>query len=48
MQVTLKNPTPLKAYDVRGIAFIGEDGFGRELVNADNYTTIYDTNYVGA
>ncbi len=40
VDVTLKNPTHLTGYDVRGIFFI--DDAGHELANADDWTTLYD------
>jgi len=38
--VTLKNPTHLTAYDVRGILFTNE--YGHELRNADAWTNLWD------
>jgi len=38
--VTLKNPTHLTAYDVRGILFTNE--YGHELRNADAWTSLWD------
>ncbi len=42
VNVTLKNPTEITAYDVRGIPFIGNPADPRELLNADSYTTLHD------
>lgn len=42
VNVTLKNPTQLTAYDARGILLIGNPADTRELVNADNYTMLFD------
>ncbi len=38
--VTLRNPTPLLAYDVRGILYTNE--YGHELLNADDWTGYFD------
>jgi len=38
--VTLKNPTPVGGYDVRGILF--ETGYGHELRNPDDWTALHD------
>jgi len=40
--VSLMNPTQLTAYDVRGTLLIGGPTDKRKLVNADEYTTLFD------
>ena len=40
IDVTLKNPTPIKGYDVRGILISNDAGVA--LKNADNYTDLFD------
>jgi hypothetical protein len=42
INVTLKNPTYLTGYDVRGILIANDTG--HEMVNADDYTKLYDDN----
>jgi len=38
--VTLRNPTPITGYDVRGILYT--DDYGHELRNADDWTGLWD------
>ena len=40
--VSLKNPTALTGYDVRGTLFIGDETDIRKLVNVDDYTELFD------
>jgi hypothetical protein len=40
LDISLKNPTPLTGYDVRGILLSDDPGAG--LVNPDNYTGLFD------
>lgn len=42
IKVTLENPTPLTAYDVRGTLLIGAEGDNREIINVDDYTELFD------
>jgi len=39
VRVILKNPTPVNGFDVRGIVHVKS---GQQLVNADNWTALYD------
>ncbi len=42
IRVTLKNPTNLTGYDVRGTLLIGGASDPRKLMNADEYTELFD------
>lgn len=42
IRVTLRNPTQLTGYDVRGTLLIGHDTETRKLINPDEYTKLFD------
>jgi len=42
--VSLRNPTALTGYDVRGTLLVGDETDIRKLVNADEYTELFDSN----
>ena len=42
--VSLKNPTAITGYDVRGTLLVGDETDNRKLVNADEYTELFDSN----